>query len=50
MTRRCAVCRLILYDGGPGAQISDGIGPECWAAYRASLGLKPRAYPTEVTA
>ena len=40
---RCMVCRVTLSPGSEPA--SDGLGPCCWAAYRAKNGLRPRPYP-----
>lgn len=46
MTIQCCVCKKILCNAGPAAPISHTVGPCCWFAYRASLGLSVKPYPT----
>jgi hypothetical protein len=43
----CMCCGATLSPGSEPA--SHGLGPCCWAAYRAENGLRPRPYPQHQT-
>jgi len=45
-----APCGRVITVGSLGAPLSHGIGPCCWAPYRAAYGLAPRPYPGSVVA
>ena len=45
VTTVCMVCNAVLVQGPPNTEVSHGIGPCCWASYRAKMGLKPRPFP-----
>lgn len=50
MTIVCCVCKRVLVLAGPVSPVSHTVGTCCWDAYRAQLGLKPRAYPAQAAA
>jgi hypothetical protein len=41
----CSYCSGVLQQGAPGAGVSHGIGPCCWARARREAGLQPKPYP-----
>lgn len=48
MTTVCMECHKVLsVSNEPPYEISHGIGPCCWDAYRAKHGLLPKPYPTK---